>query len=73
MATATNSAGGGAAAVDGDRHLREIAGEGDQIEEGREEDQISEDAEQQIECARHGDVPSHACAQMALSDRAREE
>ena len=45
---------GGPAAVDGERDLREIPGEGDQIEEGREEDEVSDNAEQKVECARRG-------------------
>ena len=43
--------------VDRPRDLRAIADEGDQIEEGREEDEISDKAEQQIDRARH-DCPS---------------
>jgi hypothetical protein len=49
---------GDAAAVDGAVHPGQIADEGDQIEKGPEEDQICDEAEQQIDRARHGRLPS---------------
>ena len=43
-----------AAAIDRDRHPGKVADEGDEIEEGRKEDEIRNNAEHKVDRARHG-------------------
>jgi hypothetical protein len=55
--TASTERPGRAAAIDRDRHPRQIADEGDQIKEGREEQSVSGEREQKIEDPSHESLP----------------